>query len=237
LWTGSVSTGDGLREIQRKLQQIARDAANPKRRIDPRFLSPNGNKRLQTILKLQLKLKRLQTEYTQTRSAYIWSQIVRLKKEINIEKLRSGRFLTRQPRRAFPSSYTPVQRYQTLIQQMKKNVVALEHLRIGLLRAWRDQQPKARRFSVHSKALVHFDYPRALGAKLLYDHFGDTPELVQTWWTRFYEGFLSFIMLLFQLTMPIHILLIIYCQLRLSDEGLGMEKLKEISKKLQQAED
>jgi hypothetical protein len=120
---------------------------------------------------------------------------------------------------------------------MKKNVVALEHLRIGLLRAWRDQQPKARRFSVHSKALVHFDYPRALGAKLLYDHFGDTPELVQTWWTRFYEGFLSFIMLLFQLTMPIHILLIIYCQLRLSDEGLGMEKLKEISKKLQQAED
>ncbi|MCB9642338.1 MAG: hypothetical protein H6728_04625 [Myxococcales bacterium] len=72
-------------------------------------------------------------------------------------------------------------------------------------------------FVLYNATLQELHLGRAIRGKLLYDHLGTTPPLPQIWWADFYSIFLRFLLFLFQLTMPLHIFLILYCQFRLRD--------------------
>ena len=75
---------------------------------------------------------------------------------------------------------------------------------------------RLRYFKVYDSDVKQFDYKRALSMRLIADHFGATPERVQLWWTPIYEMTLLALFWLFELAMPLHILLICYCHWSLS---------------------
>ncbi|MCB9640070.1 MAG: hypothetical protein H6728_04635 [Myxococcales bacterium] len=78
--------------------------------------------------------------------------------------------------------------------------------------------------ALYNASLRELHFERAIGAKLLFDHFGETPTLPPLWWADLYEAFLRLLLFLFQLTMPVHIFLIIYCQFRIKDVEETEEK-------------
>lgn len=155
-------------------------------------------------------------------SILVSQQLVRLR-----YKLATLRTPPYSSRRRYLSSQQTRKLHRLRIQLLGSRAIFKKMLHVVRVE-WQRRKKDQQKFILHSQVLRHFDYPRALGARLLYDHLGATPALVQTWWTRFYEALLSFVMLLFQLTMPFHILAILYCQLRLSDEGLGLQQLSKI---------
>jgi len=120
------------------------------------------------------------------------------------------------------------QRYNAKIQQalqtfrwlavfLKEQQRFLNNTRSRFLLQQEEIQRKRRFFQLYNKTLRQLHLERALSAKLLFDHFGDTPPLPPLWWADLYEYFLRLLLFLFQLTMPIHILLILYCHIRLRE--------------------
>lgn len=93
----------------------------------------------------------------------------------------------------------------------------LKNAHTRFLSQQQELQRKRRFFQLYNETLRQLHLERALSAKLLFDHFGDTPPLPPLWWADLYEYFLRLLLFLFQLTMPIHILLILYCHIRLRE--------------------
>ena len=78
-------------------------------------------------------------------------------------------------------------------------------------------QRTRKNFVLYDETLRELHLARALSARLLYDHFGATPPLPPLWWATLYEQFLRLMLFLFQMTMPLHLLLIFYCHVRLRE--------------------
>ncbi|BBM86588.1 hypothetical protein [Candidatus Uabimicrobium amorphum] len=71
-------------------------------------------------------------------------------------------------------------------------------------------------FVVFSASLTSFDYARAVGAELVSNHEGKSPEVRKNIYGYIYEIFFTLLMLLFEVSMPIHIFLILYCHLQMN---------------------
>lgn len=80
---------------------------------------------------------------------------------------------------------------------------------------WTTICQRNRLFCIYDQNLQEFDFPRAIKMKLLEDHLGKSPKLQEHWFTQLYEIFLSMLMFLFRISMPLHILLIVYCRAKL----------------------
>jgi hypothetical protein len=104
-----------------------------------------------------------------------------------------------------------------LLNLVKKQATFLEATSQRLSAQLTSLQHKRQFFQLYNETLRQLHLERALSAKLLFDHFGDTPPLPPLWWADLYEYFLRLLLFLFQLTMPIHILLILYCHIRLRE--------------------
>ncbi|MBK06467.1 MAG: hypothetical protein CL932_16950 [Deltaproteobacteria bacterium] len=93
------------------------------------------------------------------------------------------------------------------------------------LREDKEKKKIRRMFTLYHYRLFEFDFKRAMTMRLLYDHFGATPELKKTWWTVLYEWIISLMFNLFYLAMPVHMVVI------------GVSFLRERSLAKKEAED
>lgn len=100
-------------------------------------------------------------------------------------------------------------RLQDFIANIQKFNQELEIFDKNFDTLWKEVKQRRPLFTVYNKTLQEFDYFRAMGMKLLDNHVGKMPQLQQHWFTTFYTWFFSAILLVFQISMPLHIWLIL----------------------------